>query len=113
MEKNELIRLETVVGSTRNANGFREKEETAQTEVFCAVKSVTGQEFYDAQRSGTRADIIFVVDRDDLEMASRIVGGKKIQPSRVIHDGTTYSIIRGYAHEKRPYDLELTCEEVE
>ena len=115
MEKNELIKLETVLKRPQNSNGFRERknEETVQTEVFCAVKPVKGQEFYDAQRNGIKASIMFVVDKDDFEMTARIIDGKTVRASRVLYGGTLFSIIRGYIPEKRPYDLELTCEEVE
>lgn len=111
MEKNELILLETVLGCTRNGNGFQEKEETAQTEVFCAVKSAGRKEFYDAERSGYKASTIFVVDHDDFETAARDVAGKKVRASRVVYNNVRYLIHRTYVKEYG--DMELTCEEVE
>ncbi len=111
MEKNELIRLETVLGCRQNKNGFREKEETAQTEVFCAVKSAGRKEFYEAERNGYKASIIFVVNRDDFDAASRDVDGKKVKASRVLHNNVQYLIRRTYIKEYG--DMELTCEEVE
>lgn len=111
MEKNELLILESVLGYTQNENGFKENENTAQMEVFCAVKSVGRTEYYEAARSGMKASLIFVVNKDDFEAAVRIVDGKKVKPSRVIHNNTQYLIRRSYAKEYG--DLELTCEEVE
>lgn len=111
MEKNELIMLETVLECIQNPNGFLEKEETAQTEVFCAVKSAVRKEFYEAEKSGYKADIIFVVDRDDFETAAREVKGKKVKASRVIYNDVKYLIHRNYVKEYG--DMELTCEEVE
>lgn len=112
MEKNELITLETVLGYTQDENGFKNTEMTAQMEVFCAVKSVGRTEYYEAARSGVKANIIFVVNKDDFDAAACINSeGKKAKPSRVIYNDSVYKIHRGYAEAFG--DLELTCEEVE
>lgn len=112
MEKNELLILETVLGHTTNENGFKESELTAQTEVFCAVKSVGRTEYYKAAKNGIKASNIFVVNKDDFDAAAGVnKEGKKVKPSRVIYNDTVYLICRSYAEVFG--DLELTCEEVE
>lgn len=112
MEKNELLILETVLGYTTNKNGFKNSDITAQTEVFCAVKSVGRAEYYEAARNGIKASLIFVVNKDDFEAAAGTnEEGKKVKPSRVIYNNTVYMIKRSYAEAFG--DLELTCEEVE
>lgn len=112
MEKNELIQLETVVKKIPTPNRLSVKEETAQTEVFCAVKSAGRKEYYEALRAGKKVSRIFVVDLDDFEMAARFADGKKKMPSRVVYDGVKYLIRREYMREGSA-ELELTCEEVE
>lgn len=112
MERNELLTLVAVTGTQRDGNGFVTGEQTAQKEVFCAVKSVGRKEHYEALRSGIKASIIFVVDKDDFDAAAGTSPeGKKVRPSRAVDiDGNSYRIVRTYGDGG---DLELTCEEVE
>lgn len=111
MEKNELLKLVTVTGTRSDENGFKTEELTVQKEIFCAVKSVGRAEHYEAARSGFIASVIFVVNRDDFETAIVDMDGRRIKPTKVLYNGTTYLIHRGYAMQYG--DLELTCEEVE
>lgn len=111
MEKNELLTLVAVTGTQKNENGFKTGEQTAQKEVFCAVKSVGRTEHYEAARSGLKASVIFVVNRDDFEAAVVDMDGRHIKPTKALYNGTTYLIHRSYAMQYG--DLELTCEEVE
>lgn len=108
---NELIQLVTIKGIKKDASGFKTGEEVSTVDIFAEVKSVGRAEFYEAARSGVRVDIIFVVNPDDFAMAAVLVEGKKIKPSRVIYDGTTYLIERTY--KKDLHVLEMTCKEVE
>lgn len=108
---NETIQLVTVKGYTKDASGFKTGDDLQTLEVFAEVKSVGRAEFYEAARSGMRVDIIFAVNPDDFEMAAVEVEGKKIRPSRVIYEGTTYLIERTY--KKDMHILEMTCKEVE
>ena len=108
---NELIQLVTVKENKKNASGFKIGEEVSWVDIFAEVKSVGRTEFYEAARSGLKVDIIFSVNPDDFEMAAVLVGDRKIKPSRVIYDGTTYLIERTY--KKDLHVLEITCKEVE
>lgn len=110
--RNDYIELMTVTGNEKDPAGFILGESVKNTTVFAEVKSVGRLEFYEALRSGMKASIIFSVNPDDFDSAI-VVGddGKKIKPTKVLYDGTTYNIQRTY---KIGLDkLELTCEEVE
>lgn len=108
---NELIQLITVKGYEKDESGFKEKELTDSLEIFASVKSVGRTEYYEALRSGMNVNIIFSVNPDDFDLATKEVDGKKIKASKVIHDGATYIIRRTY--KKDLHVLELSCEEVE
>lgn len=111
MEKNELLTLVTVTGMRCDENGFKTEELTVQKEIFCAVKSVGRTEHYEAARSGFKAGLIFVVNRDDFETAIVDMDGRRIKPTKVLYNGVTYLIHRNYVIQYG--DMELTCEEVE
>lgn len=110
-----LIELVTVIGSEENANGFLTKEHTEKVEVFAGKKSVGRTEYYEAARSGMRADVIFTVDEDDFKLSEReiIVDGKtkKVKASKINYDGTTYLIHRTFIKDSGL--MEITCREVE
>lgn len=108
---NEVIKLVTVKGYKKDASGFQSGEDVSTLEIFADVKSVGRTEFYEATRSGMRVDVIIVVNPDDFAMAIVEVDGKKIKPSRVIYEDTTYLIERTY--KKDMHVLEMTCKEVE
>lgn len=112
---NELIELVTVLGSEKNANGFRTEEHVEKAEVFASIKSVGRTEHYEAVRSGMKVNIIFVVDPDDFKLSEREITvdgtSKKVKASKIIHDGTTYLIHRTFITESGR--MEITCREVE
>lgn len=67
------------------------------TEVFAEVKSVTRSEWYAANQSGRRADIVFVINADEYD-----------NQTEALYGSTTYNIIRSY---RIGLDrVELTCE---
>lgn len=113
--RNELIELVTVLGSEKNANGFRTEEHVEKAEVFASIKSVGRTEYYEAVRAGMQVNIIFVVDVDDFKLSEHeiTVDGKtrKVKASKIIHDGTTYLIHRTFVQDSRL--MEITCREVE
>lgn len=113
--KNELIELVTVLGSEKNANGFRTEEHVAKIEVFASVKSVGRMEYYEAVRAGMQVNIIFVVDTDDFRMSEHEVTAdgkaRKVRASKIIYDGTTYLIHRTFVKDSGL--MEITCREVE
>ena len=108
--RDELIQLVTVTESEKNERGFLTGETEKRIEVFASVLSVTGTEFYEAQRNGYEAKIIFAVDPDDYEMVSRSVDGKKKNPSKIIWKEQVYKVIRTYK-VKNKNELQITCEE--
>lgn len=108
--RNELIQLITVTGTEKDGRGFLTGETEKRTEVFAEVLSVTGKEFYEAQRSGYEAKIIFAIDPDDYEMASALIDGRKKDPSKIYWKGQTYKVIRTYKVKNRN-ELQVTCEE--
>lgn len=112
---NELIELVTVLGSEKDADGFRTEEHTEKVEVFADTKSVGRTEHYEAVRAGMKVNIIFVVDADDFKLSERemSVDGKtkKIKASKIIHNGTTYLIHRTFVKDSGL--MEITCREVE
>ncbi|MDD3369402.1 MAG: phage head closure protein [Lachnospiraceae bacterium] len=112
---NEVLKLITVVGEKRNADGYLIGDKTEETEVFCSVKSVGRTEFYDALRAGRKATVIFVINPDDYEMSKRTitVNGveKKVRATKTEYEGEEYSIMRSYTVNLSR--MELTCEVVE
>lgn len=112
---NELIEMITVLGSEKDADGFRTEEKTAKVEVFAEIKSVGRTEYYEAVRAGIQVNIIFVVDEDDFKLSEReiTVDGeiKKVKASKIIYDGTTYLIHRTFRKDSGL--MEITCREVE
>lgn len=111
MEKNEIMELVTE-DAGQLVGGIRRAGERHRREVFCGEKSVVRDEFYKAARSGMKASLILVVDRDEFEEASLYRDGRKIRPKEAFYDGTPYRILRTY-QAPGSSDLELTCEEIE
>lgn len=109
--RNELIKLITVTGRTRNRNGFEIGEECQENEIFAEVKSVGRTEYYDALRAGVKTSRIFDVHPEDYQMGCIVKNNKTYRPSRVIYEGTEYRIGRTYC--KSIDSMEITCEEVE
>ena len=112
---NELIELVTVLGSEKDADGFRTEEHTAKVEVFADIKSVGRTEYYEAVRAGMQVNIIFVVDADDFRLSEHEITAdgktKKVKASRIIHDGTNYLVHRTFVKDSGL--MEITCREVE
>lgn len=112
---NELIELVTVLGSDKDADGFRTEEKIKKVEVFADIKSVGRTEYYEAVRAGMNVNIIFVVDTDDFKLSEHemdVDGAiKKVKASKIIHDGTTYLIHRTFVKDSGL--MEITCREVE
>ena len=108
---NDVITLVTVVGYTEDSSGFKTAEMVEEIEVFAGIKSVGRTEFYEALRNGVKASIIFVINQDDFKLADRDVSGKKVKATKIVHEKTTYRIIRTYMKDINM--LEITCEEVE
>lgn len=74
-----------------------------ETTILCDVLSIQRTEFYQADASGLKPEIIFVVNKYEYE-------GQK----DVVFEGKRYSVIRAYAPKKvkgiADFDnLELTC----
>lgn len=110
--RNDYIQLMTVTGMEKDSAGFLVGEVVKYTPIFAEIKSVGRIEFYEALRSGMKVSVIFSISSDDFNMAT-VVGddGKKIKPTKILYNDTTYNIQRSY---KLGLDkLELTCEEVE
>lgn len=112
---NELIELVTVLGSVKDADGFRMEEKIEKVEVFADIKSVGRTEYYEAVRAGMKVNIIFVVDADDFKLSEHEISVdgeiKKVRASKIIHDGTTYLIHRTFRTDSER--MEITCREVE
>lgn len=112
---NELITLITVLGTEKDASGFKTSEQSVNTEIFADIKSVNRAEYYEALRNGMNASIIFEVNPDDFELADKNVEveGKtrKNCASKVSYKDKMYRIVRTY--KNRSGMLELTCCEVE
>lgn len=108
--RNEVIKLITVTGSVKNANGFATEEQVEECEIFAEVKSVGRTEYYEALRSGVKTSLIFDVYPDDFDMGRIVRDGKTYRPSKVLHDNVEYRIVRTY--RKSIDSMELTCEEV-
>lgn len=70
-----------------------------ETEIFCNVKSVSRNEFYNAATTGLKPSLVFVVH--DYEY-----NGEEI----VKFEDNKYKVIRTY--RKNVEELELTCEKV-
>lgn len=111
MEKNEIMELVTE-DAGQLVGGIRRAGERYRREVFCSTKSAVRDEFYQAARSGMKASIILVVDRDEFEEASLSRDGRKIRPKEAFYDGMPYRILRTY-QVPGSSDLELTCGEIE
>ena len=109
--RDELIKLITVTGRTKNRNGFETEEEYQENEIFAESKSVRRTEYYAALQAGVRATQIFGVHPEDYQMGCIVKDNKTYRPSRVIHEGTEYRIVRTYC--KSIDSMEITCEEVE
>ncbi len=109
--QNEAVSLVTET-LTADGDGFDSREETL-TEVFAQVKSVRQSEFYEAARDGINVQAVAVVNEDDYQAAvlTDPDTGRKIKPSKVVYDGTSYKIVRAYRTDKKK--TELTLQEVE
>lgn len=109
--RNELIKLITVTGRTKDRDGFETGKECKENEIFAEVKSVGRTEYYEALRAGVKTSQIFDVNPDDYQMGCIVKSGKKYRPSKVIYEGSEYRIERTYC--KNMNSMEITCEEVE
>ena len=69
---------------------------TAEREVFCKVRSVGMREFYQAQATGLKPEIVFELS-DYLEYENE---------THVIYNGETYRVLRSY---RKGLTIELTC----
>lgn len=80
---------------TRDNSGDPEISESSR-DVFCEVRSVGMREFYQAQATGLKPEIVFVLS-DYLEYENE---------TEVIYKGKTYRVLRTY---RKGLSLEMTC----
>lgn len=67
--------------------------------IFCGLKSISRNEFYNAAATGLKPEITFIVH------AYEYSGQRKVE-----YEGVTYNVIRTY--EPSYEEIELTCERV-
>lgn len=68
-------------------------------EVYCKVKSISRNEFYNASTGGFKPSLVFIIHSFEYE-----------NEEKVEFDGITYNVIRTYMVNTE--EIELTCEEV-
>lgn len=68
-------------------------------EIFCNVKSVSKNEFYNAAATGLKPSLVFIIHSYEYE-----------NEEKVEFEGTIYNVIRTYIVNSE--QLELTCEKV-
>ena len=68
-------------------------------EIFCNVKSVSKNEFYNAAATGLKPSLVFVIHSYEYE-----------NEEKAEFEGTIYNVIRTYIVNSE--QLELTCEKV-
>ncbi|MCD7736965.1 MAG: hypothetical protein LUI07_08420 [Lachnospiraceae bacterium] len=95
-----------VVSISKNENGFP-VETTTEIPIWVREKSATRAEFYSALREGITVKTIFEARQEDFELSSHLVDGKKAYATRIVHDGSTYDIVRTYRNDKSK--LEIVC----
>lgn len=84
------------VTKVKNDLGERIPTDSAPREVLADVKSVGSREFYQAAAVGVKPEIIIAVRKIEYQSEPKL-----------LHDGTTYHVIRTYS--KSGEILELTC----
>ena len=90
---NDVIKLRTL-SITPDAAGFSSTAVTEKT-VYADIKSVRQSEFYAAEASGKKVDLVFVVNADEWNGATEIEYGSLV-----------YSVVRAQDWKGR---TELTC----
>lgn len=70
-----------------------------KTTVFCSIKSVSRNEFYNAANTGLKPSLVFIVHSYEYE-----------NEEKVEFEGNKYKVIRTYL--KNTDEIELTCERV-
>ncbi|MFB9330097.1 phage head closure protein [Paenibacillus aurantiacus] len=92
----DVVYLLTPGTKTRDQYGAEVVGEPVQREVMANRKSVRQTEFYQAHAVGIRPEIVFEVQAIEYQ-----------QEQTLIHEGTTYHIVRTYS--KSGEKLELVC----
>lgn len=90
---NDVIKLRTL-SITSDAAGFSSTAVTEKT-VYADIKSVRQSEFYAAEASGKKVDLVFVVNADEWNGATEIE-----------YRSLVYSVVRAQNWKGR---IELTC----
>ena len=90
---NDVIKLRTL-SVTSDAGGFSSTVVTEKT-VYADIKSVRQSEFYAAEASGKKVDLVFVVNADEWNGATEIE-----------YESLVYSVVRAQDWKGR---TELTC----
>jgi len=90
---NDVIKLRTL-SVTSDAGGFSSTV-VAEKTVYADIKSVRQSEFYAAEASGKKVDLVFVVNADEWNGATEIEYGSLV-----------YSVVRAQDWKGR---TELTC----
>lgn len=73
--------------------------EEIKTDLYCDLKSIGRNEYYNAASQGLKPEIIFVIHRYEYN-------GEK----EVLFEGNKYKVIRTYSKDFE--EIELTCEKV-
>lgn len=112
--RNKVITLITQGEEIYDDDGFLVSNTEKRIECYAQVKSTTRTEYYSADKEGERATHIFIVGEQDYNLSMQTIGTKKIKPSLIEYDGTTYKIIRRFWNgTSAKYVMELSCTEVE
>lgn len=73
--------------------------EEVKTDIFCNVKSVSKNEFYNAATAGLKPSLVFIVHSYEYD-----------NEEKVEFEGVKYTVIRTYVVNSE--EIELTCEKV-
>jgi hypothetical protein len=108
---NDVATLRTIIGRSRDADGYRNGSVTRDMVVYCKANTASRAEVYEALRSGIRVQMIAQINADDYRAACVVSDGRKYRPSVFLFDNTEYSIARAY--QKDDITMELSLSEVE
>ena len=92
----DVIHLMTPGAKTRDAYGAEIDDEPTLREVMANRKSVRQTEFYQAHAVGIKPEIVFEIQAIEYE-----------QEQTLLHEGTTYHVVRTYS--KNGETIELVC----
>lgn len=106
---NDVVTLQ--VAEVKRKNGIPETKVIQESECFARIESVKRNEFYEADREGVKLALSVYVGYVDFQAAGVEKDSKKVMPSLVEYEGSTYRIYRTYRTDDD--EIELILQEAE